>query len=120
MDGTCHLNCPLCAHSFIRVERMRRHLRDKHPVDGLKQWNQMVNTICKKCDKTFVTPESLEAHRQKEHTMFKCDMCQVRCTSAASLRYHRNMHSSKQRNHKCNVSVIILHIVQIIKISSFL
>lgn len=83
--------------------QLRSHLRKKHPIDGQKQWIQMVNTVCQKCDKTFKTPEGLDAHRQEIHTIFKCDICNLGLTSAVALSSHRNWHSSKARNFKCDV-----------------
>lgn len=83
---------------------MREHLRKKHPIIGPKQWNQMRNSLCVKCNKTFETPDGLKAHRQKAHTVFKCDICDKSMITELSLNHHRSLHSSKERNYKCNVS----------------
>lgn len=72
----------------------------------------MVNTVCQKCDKTFKTPEGLDAHRQEAHTSFKCDICHRGLTSDVALRNHRNTHSSKERNHKCDVSRLVSNCTQ--------
>lgn len=114
MDGTGHIKCPLCSNSFVKAVPLREHLRRKHPIDGPKQWKQIINTVCLKCSKTFETPEELAGHRQEEHTNFKCGICQIRCTSAAALSYHRNSHSSKKRNHKCDVSEFFFFLLMII------
>lgn len=95
--------CDICGHNFNSINMLDSHrclhniktyvnkskncpnikpVREKHLIYGQKQWNQMDNTVCQKCDKTFETPEGLDAHCHS----FVC-------------------YSSKKRKHKCDVSV---------------
>lgn len=71
----------------------------------------MIITVCQTCDKTFETPEALEAHRQEVHKKFKCDICHRNLTSDVALRLHRNMHSAKERSHICDVSESIFLVI---------
>lgn len=104
MDGTIYICCPLCSNSFRKAKALQSHLRLKHPVIGPKQWNQIRNSICQKCNKFFESPDGFVTHRQEVHTIFKCDICNKSLSTEISLNYHRNSHSSKERKYKCNVS----------------
>lgn len=103
---TGHLQCPLCEKSFHRCSMLRDHLRKMHPFDGPLQWEQMLTTMCLKCNEMFPSVECLRDHKEmhKSHTQHQCDVCKQFFTSPEALKYHLLTHSKKERPYKCTVS----------------
>ncbi|KAK3096597.1 hypothetical protein FSP39_001560 [Pinctada imbricata] len=61
----------------------------------------LVEFPCGKCSKKFVTPESLESHKEKEHSrpeLFPCHLCGLTYESQQSMRRHLKMTHEGRRN----------------------
>ena len=77
-----HWLCEHCNNVFSTSEEMKQHISDTH-------------FICKVCHIDQLSLISLQIHNKEKHSkteekpVFKCDLCNEKCGSSISLKYHK-------------------------------
>lgn len=97
-----HLKCPLCTNTYRRSYVLLTHMKSKHPINGLKKYDELSLLMCKKCNKMFPTIEARESHLET-HNKVICQICYQKFNTQESLTYHEKTHSTKDRPYACHL-----------------
>lgn len=92
--------CTTCGKRFININRLKNHVRDKHPLVEA----QHERSVCTVCGMEFARYYSLKKHREKHHKLaveiLTCDICQRVFNNRKCLVQHMKLHSG-QKPYKC-------------------
>lgn len=105
-EANIKLICPLCSDTFANRSTLWHHFRGMHPVADIKTvYKNILKVTCTICNQAFETAEQLMSHKV-EHYKHKCPICNRGFENPLTLEYHRQTHSTKDRKHKCDVSLV--------------
>lgn len=100
--------CPIkqCCRSFTNLTSLQGHLKQKHPIHGIAEWQKYKRSACYRCNLKFDRVEQLEKHvlqHSELFQMFPCEICKNVYNSARALENHLAKHSKKPRPFICEV-----------------
>lgn len=108
------LTCKLCPIKFSECSGLKDHLNRKHHQLGLEVWENLLTVLCVKCSLEFSCPNKLSEHNESFHK-FQCHICKQFFNMNETLQTHMTMHSQKERPYKCQVSNIMIVIINYFK-----
>lgn len=92
--------CPLCDEGYDKYTKLKRHLKEVHPMVNFDNKQNQQPFICKECGNSFTTNKSLEEHTRTIHfgkDEFPCTICGKKFRSKSYLRGHMLIHSTENK-----------------------
>lgn len=95
--------CPICHSTFANRKSILGHMKLQHGIEGLIAWKNMIESTCMVCYEKFPSKDALDRHRPI-HFEHHCHLCKRHFHTKVSLDTHIQLHSTKLRPFKCEVS----------------
>lgn len=100
--------CPIiqCCRNFTNLTSLQGHLKQKHPINGITEWQEYKRSACYRCNLKFDSVEQAKEHvlqHSQLYQMFPCEICKNVYNTVGALQNHFAKHSKKPRLFKCEV-----------------